>query len=116
MDTINTFLNSILDKIVYLEYSSGFKIQEKVWFLIRALYRLRRSPRLWQKKLTKILEEFNLIAVAEDLYLFASKNLLIIFFIDDIIILYSKNNKSEALAFRQALETRYKLRNIEKTK
>ena len=52
MDTINTFVNCDLDKVVYMRLPLGFKKPGKVLLLNKALYGLRRSPLLWQKKLT----------------------------------------------------------------
>lgn len=42
-DVINTFINSLLDKIVYCESSSGFEKANIMLFLIYALYRFRYS-------------------------------------------------------------------------
>jgi Reverse transcriptase (RNA-dependent DNA polymerase) len=46
-DAVNAFINSYLDETVYVEYLEGFGKEGKVLLLLRALYGLRRSPRLW---------------------------------------------------------------------
>ena len=54
MDTINAFVNCDLDKVVYMRLPLGFEKPGKVLLLNKALYRLRQSPLLWQKKLTDV--------------------------------------------------------------
>ena len=54
IDVINTFVNYDLDEVVYMRLPPGFKKPGKVLLLNKALYRLRRSPLLWQKKLTDV--------------------------------------------------------------
>lgn len=45
-DAINAFVNSLLDETVYIECPQGFRMEGKVLLLLRALYGLRRAPRL----------------------------------------------------------------------
>ena len=52
MDVINAFVNCDLDEVVYMRLPLGFEKPGKVLLLNKALYGLRRSPLLWQKKLT----------------------------------------------------------------
>jgi hypothetical protein len=47
-DIINAFLNSLLDEDVYCKLLDGFTQPGKCIKLLRALYGLRRAPRLWQ--------------------------------------------------------------------
>jgi len=59
IDAVNVFVHCNLDKVVYIKLPPGFnkgKI-DKVLCLRKALYRLRRSPLLWQKNLTSSLNE-----------------------------------------------------------
>ena len=116
LDAVNAFLNSKLDEIIYLECPPGFKKEGKVWLLARALYGPRRSPLLWQKELTKTLLEFDLKQVSEDPCLFASEKLIIIFSVDDVIVLYCKENEAMAFEFRVALKSRYELREMGEAK
>ena len=47
-DAINAFVNSVLDEEVYVRMPDGFEEAGCCWLLLKALYGLRRSPRLWQ--------------------------------------------------------------------
>ena len=55
-DITNAFLNSRLDKEVYCKLPDGFTQPGKYIKLLRALYGLRRAPRLWQQELSDFLE------------------------------------------------------------
>lgn len=111
-DATNAFLNAFLDEDVYVSLPDGFKAKGKIWKVIRALYGLRRSPRLWQKDLSATLQEFGLQAVNEDQCLFTNHHLMVIFYVDDIIVVNKKDPeaRAEAQRFKQALENRYELR------
>jgi reverse transcriptase-like protein len=115
-DAVNAFLNCRLDETVYVECPPGFRQQGKVWILNRALYGLRRSPRLWQRELSKTLKDFNLKQVGEDSGLFANDDLVVMFFVDDIIGLYRKEKRQKAFEFRDALKQRYELREMGEVK
>jgi len=39
-NVINAFINSLIDKIVYIKYLNGFAIKNKYLLLFRVLYRL----------------------------------------------------------------------------
>ena len=57
-DAINIFLNSQLDsdKHVYTHMSEDFKIKDKIWLLLQALYELFCFFFLWFKKLSSSLK------------------------------------------------------------
>ena len=45
-DAVNGFANSLIDETIYIKCPDGFTIKGKCLLLRRALYGLRRSPRL----------------------------------------------------------------------
>ena len=65
LDAINAFLNSAIDEEVLVECPEGFKQPGQVLRLIRALYGLRQSPRLWHKDLTEALQALGLALVPD---------------------------------------------------
>jgi hypothetical protein len=78
MDAINAFLNSTLTEEVYTELPEGFRvIKEKAWRLKRALYGLRKSPRLWQQEATRVLTTLGLKPIPEDPCLFVGKGVIV---------------------------------------
>ena len=58
-DALNAFVNSLLDEVVYVELPPGRTKPGFVLRLLRALYGLRRSPRLWQLELTNTLANWD---------------------------------------------------------
>jgi len=60
LDAINAFLNSTIDEEILVKYPEGFKQPGQVLRLLRALYGLRQSPRLWHKDLTEALQALGL--------------------------------------------------------
>src|SRR5699024_576416 len=92
-DAVNAFLNSKLDETVYVELPDGYKQSGVVLQLNRALYGLRRSPRLWQKEFTKTMKDLGLQPVPEDPCLFTNDNLVVMVFVDDILFVYDKEKQ-----------------------
>ena len=62
LDSVNAFLNSVLDEVVYCEFPEGFEESGNCLLLKRTLYGLRRSPLLWQKELSGTLRNLDLEA------------------------------------------------------
>lgn len=111
-DAMTAFANSHLDELVYTDFPDGYKHPGMVLQLLRALYGLRRSPRLWQQEFSKTLEELGLHKVSEDPCLFVNNHIFLIFFVEDIIIAYRKDDERYADEFERALEARYKLKKM----
>jgi len=102
-DATNAFLNSYLEKPVYILMPEGFRQKGKVWCLKRALYGLRASPRLWQLELSKTLETLGLTQVPEDPCVFVGSHLIILIFVDDVLIINTPTSagKTQASLFRE---------------
>jgi hypothetical protein len=75
-DIKNAFVNAEMDKEVFVECPDGYKQQNKVLFLQKALYGLRRSPRLWQQIFIKTLSELGLQQGTEDACVFSNEYIL----------------------------------------
>lgn len=114
-DAINAFLNSYLDEEVYTCMPEGFGATGKCWKLSRALYGLRRSPRLWQQEVTQILKKLGLQPVPEDPCLFVKDRIIILVYVDDIIIVNHPSARQEAEDLNKALEREWDLRDLGET-
>ena len=88
LNAVNAFPNSEFDEEVYIKLPDGYKLPGKIGRLLRALYRLRRSPLLWQKLLSNALRELSLQAGLEESCLFLINHLIIFFFVDDICYIF----------------------------
>jgi len=81
-DVQNAFPHADLDETIYCECPDGFKMSGKCLLLQKALYGLRRAPRLWQKKLIARLVELGLRQISEEPCFFINEYLFLIFFVD----------------------------------
>ena len=92
MDVKSAFLNGELDEEVYIEQPPGFKNSKLlyfVYFLFKAIYGLKQSPRKWYDTLSGFLIENGFIRCVIDKTLFTkihkSDMLLVQVYVDDII-------------------------------
>ena len=91
-DAINIFINSLIDKVIYIKYLNRFGVKGKCLLLYRALYGLQQLPLLWHSNLTTILKKEGLKLVAEEPYLYYNNWLIVFFYINNIIAAYRKKD------------------------
>ena len=112
-DAVNAFLNAVLKEDVYVELPPGmFPKGRRCWKLLRALYGLRRSPRLWQEEATRVLLLLGFKVVQEDLCLFVKGDILLIFYVDDILIFNPPKARQEAEVIGRELSKAWELRSM----
>jgi hypothetical protein len=113
-DAVNAFLNALLDTPVYTRTPDGFKVPGKIWKIRKALYGLRKSPRLWQRDLTATLMKFGLLPVPEEECLYSNEYMIVLVYVDDIIIvnLPTPAAREAAKRFKDELAKRYELRHM----
>ncbi|EED22689.1 conserved hypothetical protein [Talaromyces stipitatus ATCC 10500] len=114
-DAMNAFVNSILDEEVYTYFPDGFKQDGQVIKLRRALYGLRRSPRLWQKELTATLLNLGFTQIPDEECLFIKNGVVLLFYVDDILLFYDKATKQATFKeIEKGLMRKYELRKMKK--
>lgn len=114
-DAVNAFVNSELDKDVYTYFPDGFREAGKIMKLKRALYGLRRSPRLWQLELTRTLLGLGFSQIPDEECLFIKNGVILLFFVDDILVFYDKGQKqAEFEEIEKGLNDAYELRKMDK--
>jgi hypothetical protein len=120
LDAVNAFLNSTLPDEVYVELPPGLfpkQANSRCWRLIKALYGLRKSPRLWQQEATRVLGMLGFKIVYEDVCLMVSPDgLLVIFYVDDILIFSPKNMKQRAADAVAKMAEHWELRQMGEAK
>lgn len=114
VDVVNAFANSLLDEIVYIEIPDGHPLRAsgKVLRLIRALYGLRRSPKLWQQEISGTLRDIGLNQIPEEPCIFVNEYVIVMFYVDDIIMLYRSENAQYAADIRHKIEAKYEVRQM----
>jgi len=98
MDAVNAFVHCYIDEVVYMRPPPGFEPPSKVLHLRKALYRLRRSPLLWQRELTSTFREIGYKEVPQEPCVMISGGVIVFFFVDDIVVCYRKQDEAKAKA------------------
>ena len=111
-DAINAFTNARLEAPVYCHPPHGFSDPDHLWELHRALYGLKTSPLLWYKELTKSLKELGLEEVKDAPCLWKNDELLVFFYVDDIVVLAKPGHINSLNHFERNLLQRYEIRSL----
>ena len=119
LDAINAFANSPIDEPTYCKMLEGFEAksinaEHKLLLLRRALYGLKQSPALWYKSLSTTLIQLGLEPISGADCLFTNQHMLVFFFIDDIILIYSKKDREHVNNFKAQLLQTYEMRRLSK--
>jgi hypothetical protein len=110
-DVLNAFLNAELDRTTYVRCPEGYEKElGQLLELKRALYGLRDAPRLWYKHLTATLEKLGLRQVPGVPCLYSNDQLIVFFFVDDIVVAVASKNKDAYHRFDQQLRATYDVR------
>lgn len=114
-DVVNAFLNSKVDKKLYIYYPPGMggtHTKGTCLLLLKALYGLKQAPRLWQKEFSSTLEHLGLRRSSEELCLYQNEYLIIFYFVDDVITLWKKEHQAEYDTFWKRLTGVYDVRDM----
>lgn len=109
-DAVNAFLNSTLPKPVYVKPPDGSNLPKAVcWKLVKALYGLRTSPKLWQQEACSVLGKLGLTPLPEDPCVFVGKGIIVFFYVDDIILASAPDQRDRAYEIERQLHTHWEL-------
>ena len=94
MDAVLAFLNAKADADIYVQIPPGYEElaenlpPDTVCKLLRALYRLKQAPRLWQNDLSEALQEmgFKLCVCDPSIYVHAEYMIIIVTYVDDMLM------------------------------
>src|ERR1700744_4809315 len=97
------YLNATLKKPILAHCPEGYKKLGKALKVLKALYGLKESGRLWSLLFNKTLEELGLNPVPGVNCLYTNGWMLLVFYVDDIFAVYPKFKEEEFLKFEKAL-------------
>jgi len=115
VDVTNAFVNALLKDIVYVQYPDGFKKQQGEYLqLLRALYGLKISPKLWFEECSSKLKELGFSACVDEPCLLINKDtgVIIFFYVDDFLIASPKSKRAEVEKLKAELDTTYGIRDF----
>lgn len=93
-------------------FPNGFKVSGHFLLLIKALYGLSVSPRLWYNHLAETFFKYDLKLVLESECVFCNEKLILCFFVDDITVFYYVRNKNYFEELKTILTNTYNIRDI----
>jgi hypothetical protein len=116
VDISSAFLNGKLEEEVYMRQPEGFERNGSgwVWRLLKSLYGLKQSPRVWHQKLNSVLESmgFTRILCEHSIWIYHRGDVRVIIpvFIDDMT--FASKSKSEIQKVKDELSTHFKLHDL----
>ena len=115
-NAVNTFVNAKLNEEIHCYPPESFKQQDNLWLLLQTLYGLKQSPLLWYTDFTNALKELRLHPIPSVNYLYVNESLLLFFYVNDIAVLFSKQNQSKFKHFKHNLLRQYEMRSLRELK
>lgn len=115
MDAVTAFLNGELTEEIYMEQPQHFDDNtDKCCKLIKSIYGLKQSSRVWNETLNQTLVEFGLTRSTVDQCLYYLKRegkiLMVAIYVDDILI-FSNEEKLEK-EIKEALQKKFKMKDM----
>lgn len=111
LDVVNAFPSVPLNEDIFCFPPPGMDLPPgKCLQLLRALYGLKQSPALWQNHFTQSLLDLGLLSVPDAPCLFTNEFLILFFFVDDIILMFSRQHRQYVMSFQEELSQRYEMR------
>ena len=95
LDAVNAFVHADLDETVFMRMPPGYGEQGKVLKLNRALYGLRRSPLLWQQKLTDEMKKLGFKEIPQEPCVVQKNGIIGFFYVDDIVFAFKQDQRNE---------------------
>ena len=114
LNAVNVFINCKLNEMIYIKQSFRFETdQNMIFWLWKILYRLRKFSLLWQKKLTSMFRSLDFKKISQKFCVMINKEMIIFFYIDDIIVCYRKKNEQKIKNVIIDLKIQYEMNELE---
>jgi hypothetical protein len=117
MDVITAFLNGVIDCEVYVKHPPGFdtsKNPRDVLRVLRSVYGLKQSPRLWYQTLVTYLQQQGYTQLIKDRCVFTkliqSRPVYIGVYVDDIVIMAPTRDMIATI--KDGLSARFKMHDL----
>ena len=120
LDAVNAFINADLDENIYISCPEGYKEagRDICLKLRKALYGLRKSPKLWFIEFSTALQKLGLTPVPDEpcLFIHPTKLIMVFFYVDDILLMSSPSLNSELEELCRNLMELYDMRRMDEFK
>ena len=114
IDFKNAFINADMDEEVYTTCPPGYGQSGKVWRLLKALYGLRKSPKLWFNELVSFLQNLGFeYCPDEPCILINNETHLILFlYVDDLLVIAQPEYLQHVHEFKSAVHSKYGIKDL----
>ncbi|KAF6524751.1 hypothetical protein HZS61_010546 [Fusarium oxysporum f. sp. conglutinans] len=114
VDFKNAFVNAEMDEEIYTTCPPGYGQSEKVWRLLKALYGLRKSPKLWFNELASFLKDLGFQHCPDEpCILINNETQLILFlYVDDLLIIAQPEYLQRVNNFKAAVHSKYEIKDL----
>ena len=106
-NAVNVFVNTPLNKIIYIRILMGYQEKGKILYLYKILYGLKKLPLLWQRHFKSNLTKMGFSTVPHKPYCIIKKGVFIFFYINNIIIMFRKNKTRMIKGIIRELKIKY---------
>ena len=112
-DVMNAYVNAELKQPIYCQLPPGTE-REGEWMIVlqRALYGLKHSPNLWYSDFIATIGRLGLHQVPGVNCLFTNDFISLLFYVDDIVIIYKPKHQPQFLEFEKKLLSVYEIRSL----
>jgi Reverse transcriptase (RNA-dependent DNA polymerase) len=102
-DAVNAFVDARLEEDVYMKMPPGHRRNGTILKLNKALYRLWRSPLLWQREHTQSLKRLGFEQIPHEPCCFIKDGIILFFYVDNIVIAFGKHQETDARSLIEKL-------------
>lgn len=113
LDMVTAFLNPLIADglLIYVEQPTGYETLENlVCLLLRTLYGLKQSPRLWYQTLHNFLISMGFCRTEADHSVFIRGKIIIAVYVDDLLLV--GKNTDEINSIKRALKGQFKMTDL----
>ena len=111
-NVVNAFANALLPNPIACECAKGYNKPRFILRILQALYRLKILLVLWYKEFTITLENLGLYLVLGTNCLFMNNQIILIFYVDNIITTYDSKNQYQIDKFELKLINKYEIQKL----
>ncbi|KID78688.1 Reverse transcriptase, RNA-dependent DNA polymerase [Metarhizium guizhouense ARSEF 977] len=114
IDFKNAFINAHMDEEVYTTCPPGYGKSGKVWKLRRALYGLRKSPKLWFNELVTFLQGLGFEYCPDEPCILVNNetHLILFLYVDDLLIISHQEYLHQVNEFKTAVHRKYGIKDL----
>ena len=106
-DVSNAFLHADIDRDIYMRMPRGYRKPGTILQLNKALFGLRISPLLWQKKFTSSLKKLGFKSIPHEPCCMIKGKVIVFFYVDDVVIAFYKREQQAAQDVVDQLQKEY---------